>query len=177
MTSPQRNKRDREQRRGLAAGVYWTIGLLLVVGWAVGAPLAHADAGAFLVDPDAETYLLAALNRERVASGRAPLARDSRLDALARTKARDMAERGYFDHVSPSLGTVFDMLRSQGIDFKWAGENIARVRDVETAHRAFMESAQHRANILSAGYTHVGLGVVRHRGKVYIAQIFMKPRA
>jgi uncharacterized protein YkwD len=88
-----------------------------------------------------------------------------------------MAERGYFDHVSPVLGTVFDMLRREGVAYKWAGENIARATSLVAAHQALMESPDHRANILSAGYTQVGVGVYRSGGKWHIAQIFMRPRA
>lgn len=168
------------QLRGRITGFcfYWIVGLLFVATWALGgAPVALAEEGAPAAAAADEEYLFTALNGERSEAGLPPLVRESRLDALARAKARDMAKNSYFDHVSPTLGTVFDMLRREGIDFKWAGENIARVSHVTTAHRAFMESPEHRANILSAGYTHVGLGVVHHRGKVYVAQIFMKPRA
>ena len=128
-------------------------------------------------DDDAEESLLRWMNEERAREGREPLARRAALDELARLKAWDMARHGYFDHVSERLGTVFDMLREAGIDFKWAGENIARSPSAGAAHEAFMESPGHRSNILSAGYTDVGIGVVRAGGKLYVCQIFMKPRA
>lgn len=117
------------------------------------------------------------IDQVRIEHGRAPLVRDSRLDELALIKARDMAENGYFDHVSPVYGTIFDMLEAVGIEYRWAGENIARAGDVETAHEALMQSPDHRANILSAGYTHVGVGVVRDGRRLYIAQIFANPRS
>lgn len=128
-------------------------------------------------DDDAEQQLFLKINEERLREGKHPLKRNPELDELARLKAWDMAHHHYFDHVSKRLGTVFDMLQSQGIAYKWAGENIARVPSAAVAHEAFMESADHRSNILSAGYTDVGVGVVRANGKIYVTQIFMRPRA
>ena len=159
---------------------------IVLAAWSLPAPVGRAAepggnaAGAargatFAVDDAGEAYLMAALNEERLAAGRAPLARDGRLNRLARAKAEEMAREGYFSHVSPNMGTVYDMLAAEAIAFKWAGENIARVPDVATAHAAFMESRDHRANILSAGYTHAGIGVVRAGSRVYVCQIFMKP--
>lgn len=128
------------------------------------------------IDRSAETYLLEKLNEERKAAGRDPLLSDASLVALARKKARDMAANQYFSHISPTYGSVFDMLQAEGIRYKWAGENIGRGASVASIHRGFVDSPEHRANLLSAGYTHVGIGVVRYRGKVYVAQVFMKPR-
>lgn len=128
------------------------------------------------VDRFAESSLFDLLNEARKEHGREPVAVSADLVALARKKARDMAVNQYFSHVSPTYGTVFDMLKREGIAYKWAGENIGRGASTYSIHRGFMESPEHRANLLSAGYTHVGIGVVRYRGKVYVAQLFMKPR-
>lgn len=130
----------------------------------------------YLVDADGEERLFQALNRERAAAGRAPLKREPALDVLARAKAADMAGNGYFDHISPVFGSVYDMLDGAGIAYKWAGENIARAGSADAAHKAFMESSDHRANILSAGYTWVGIGAVSSGNRVYVAQIFIGPR-
>lgn len=128
------------------------------------------------VDRTAESYLFEKLNEERTSAGREPLASDPSLVALARRKARDMAVHQYFSHVSPVYGTVFDMLKAEGINYKWAGENIGRGASAASIHRGFVDSPEHRANLLSAGYTRVGVGAVRYRGKLYVAQVFMKPR-
>lgn len=133
-------------------------------------------AGQASVDRSAEAYLFEKLNEERAAAGREPLASDPTLVALARRKALDMAVNQYFDHVSPEYGTVFDMLRAEGIAYKWAGENIGRGASAASIHRGLVDSPEHRANLLSAGYTRVGVGAVRYRGKLYVAQVFMKPR-
>lgn len=123
----------------------------------------------------AEAELLRLINEERERAGRAPLEHDPLLRSLARAKAEDMAVVGYFDHVSPTYGTVYDMLDDAGIRYKWAGENIARAHGIDVAHEALMASPDHRANILSAGYTHVGIGVHRSGNRWYVAQIFARP--
>lgn len=126
--------------------------------------------------PSEEQYLVDAANAERAAHGRAPLATHSTLTSLARTKARDMAVNGYFDHVSPTLGTARDQMLAAGLNPKYWGENIGMGGSVQTIHRAFMESPGHRANILSAGFTHMGAGVVRQGGRIWVAEMFMQPR-
>lgn len=135
-----------------------------------------AQARVTSVDVEGETRLLELMNEERARAGRKPLAMDPRLTELARAKAEEMASAGYFDHVSPTYGTVYDMLKRAGLDHKWAGENIALTPNVEIAHHALMASPGHRANILSGGYTHAGIGVVAYRGRVYVCQLFFTPR-
>src|SRR5690606_8916121 len=108
--------------------------------------------------PSEEQYLVDAANAERADHGRAPLATHSTLTSLARTKARDMAVNGYFDHVSPTLGTARDQMLAAGLNPKYWGENIGMGGSGQTIHRAIMEGHGHRANILSAGCTHMAAG-------------------
>ncbi|WP_068138649.1 CAP domain-containing protein [Limnochorda pilosa] len=124
----------------------------------------------------AERYLVNATNAERAAAGRAALSVNGTLTGIARTKARDMAVNGYFDHISPTYGSPRDMMLAAGLNPKWWGENIGRGSSVEQIHQAFMESPGHRANILSAGYTEMGAGVVRQGGRVYVAEEFIQQR-
>lgn len=167
----------------LVVAILGIVVVSLVGTGSLAAPMAGESADGFIEvsravhwDPAGEARLLAQVNEARHREGRAPLTVDPRLSELARQKAADMALNAYFDHVSPTLGTVYDMLRGAGIDYKWAGENIARLGTVAIAHQSFMESPDHRANILSAGYTRVGIGVAEYRGKVYVCQIFTRPR-
>ena len=72
-----------------------------------------------------------------------------------------MYDRGYFAHESPTYGTPFEMMKSFGITYRAAGENIARgYRTPEAVVEAWMNSEGHRANILSAKYTKIGIGYV-----------------
>jgi uncharacterized protein YkwD len=124
----------------------------------------------------AENLAVAKVNAERKARGIHELKVNDTLVRLARLKAKDMAENGYFSHISPTYGSPTEMMQAAGLSFKWWGENIARASSVTIAHDAFMESKDHRDNILSAGYTEIGVGVYAKGNRVYESQMFMKPR-
>jgi uncharacterized protein YkwD len=43
--------------------------------------------------------------------------------------------------------------------------------------KAWMDSKEHRANILMPEYTEIGLGIARDKtGQLYFTQVFAKPR-
>lgn len=101
------------------------------------------------------------VNRERAAYGLAPLTLAADLSDGARLKSQDMRDNGYFDHNSPTYGTPFEMMRSLGITYAAAAENIAMgYRTAEAVVEGWMNSAGHRANILSDKYTEIGIGHV-----------------
>ncbi|NOQ68320.1 hypothetical protein GQ568_02670 [Patescibacteria group bacterium] len=83
------------------------------------------------------------------------------LTEAAMEKADDMFEFQYFDHNSPSGSTPWDFIRSAGYDYAFAGENLAiDFVTANGAHRALMESASHRDNILNSNYTEIGIAVI-----------------
>jgi uncharacterized protein YkwD len=96
------------------------------------------------------------------------------LVTLARDYAQDMITRGYFSHYNPEGESPFDRMRRYGVSFRYAAENIGTNSNVTAAHRAFMNSAGHRANILGANYTEIGVGVrYGPGGVVYVVQEFI----
>ncbi|MGA9225520.1 MAG: CAP domain-containing protein [Mesobacillus sp.] len=98
-------------------------------------------------------------NQERAKNGLKPLALDTALSKVAREKSRDMQNKGYFSHTSPTYGSPFDMMKKFGITYRSAGENIAMGQPTpEAVVKAWMNSAGHRANILNSSYTHIGVG-------------------
>lgn len=108
----------------------------------------------------AEQQMLDLVNQERAKAGLAPLKADLELTKLARLKSQDMISHNYFSHQSPTYGSPFDMMKSFGITYQTAGENIAGNSSVTGAHTALMNSTGHRANILNPNYTHIGIGIV-----------------
>ena len=114
------------------------------------------------------------VNQERAAAGLGSLDSDSQLAAVAQKKAEDMAKNGYFSHTSPTYGSAFDMLKAAGISYRTAGENIAKgQKTAEMVMNGWMNSSGHRANILSSGYTRIGVGyAVDGGGTPYWVQIF-----
>lgn len=100
-------------------------------------------------------------NEARANNGLPPLAIDLELSRVAREKSRDMAINYYFDHTSPVYGSPFDMMRAYGINYRSAGENIAKgQRTPAEVVNAWMNSPGHRANILNGQFTHIGVGYV-----------------
>ena len=93
---------------------------------------------------------------------------------IAKDKSYDMAAYNYFDHVSPNHGTVYNMLTSAGISYQRAGENIATAGSVLRTHELFMNSSGHKANIMSAGYTHIGVGIAQYGRTYYVTQVFIR---
>jgi len=113
------------------------------------------------------------VNGERSKQGLKPLAIDMELVKLARMKAKDMIDKNYFSHQSPTYGSPFDMMKNAGVSYRTAGENLAGASTVDRAHTNLMNSPGHRANILNSGYTSAGIGVVNGGpyGKMFV-QLF-----
>ena len=108
-----------------------------------------------------EREVVRLVNAERAKYGLAALAEDESLSALARRKSQDMRDNGYFDHNSPTYGSPFQMMKSFGFSYRAAGENIAMgYRTPAAVVDAWMNSPGHRANILNASYTRIGVGYV-----------------
>ena len=108
-----------------------------------------------------EQQVVELTNNERAKQGLQPLKVDWELSRVAREKSRDMANNGYFAHNSPTYGSPFDMMRSYGISYRTAGENIAKgQRTPQEVVNAWMNSSGHRANILNGNFTHIGVGFV-----------------
>ncbi|MGI6778595.1 MAG: CAP domain-containing protein [Acetivibrionales bacterium] len=119
-----------------------------------------------------EQKLLDLINEARTEAGVAPLEFDSELMEAARLKAKEMVEKNYFSHQSPTFGSPFDMMKQIGINFKTAGENIAGNKTVEGAFKAWMKSEDHKANILNSKFNYSGIGVSESKtyGKVMVLQ-------
>lgn len=108
-----------------------------------------------------EEQVVALVNEQRAANGLRPLTLSTALSNAARTKSQDMHDNHYFAHESPTYGSPFDMLTSFGISYRTAGENIAMgYATPEAVMNAWMNSSGHRANILNASYTQIGVGYV-----------------
>ncbi|MHB0886141.1 MAG: CAP domain-containing protein [Bacillota bacterium] len=101
-----------------------------------------------------------ALNRERAQNGLAPLKLNPTLTALARQKAGDMVKNNYFAHQSPTLGSAFDQMKRAGVYYTHAGENLGEANSVYSVDMRLLASPTHRANILNANFTEIGIGVV-----------------
>lgn len=103
--------------------------------------------------------ILNLVNQERAKAGLAALTLDSKLNSVATDKAIDMAKNQYFDHISPTYGSPFDMMKQYGVQFRTAGENIAMgQRSAQEVMSQWMNSQGHRENILNPNFTKLGVG-------------------
>ncbi|WP_050183323.1 S-layer homology domain-containing protein [Domibacillus robiginosus] len=110
------------------------------------------------------------VNEERANQGLAPVTLANDVSFVARTKSKDMHDRGYFDHTSPTYGSPFDMLTDFGLRYSTAGENIASgYVDAEAVMEGWMNSPGHRRNILNPQFKEIGVGVYNR----YYTQMFV----
>lgn len=121
-----------------------------------------------------EEELLKLINEQRAAYGLAALKMDKELQRVAKIKAKDLVDNNYFSHNSPTYGSPFEMMKSFGITYKAAGENIAGNSTLKGAVTAWMNSQGHRENILSNAYNYTGIGIVESKtyGKILV-QMFI----
>ena len=106
-----------------------------------------------------ESEVIRLVNEIRVQNGLKALTANWELSRVARYKSEDMVNNRYFSHNSPTYGTPFQMMRAFGLSYRTAGENIAYGQRTPAAVvDAWMNSSGHRANILNASYTQIGVG-------------------
>ncbi|MEI4768229.1 CAP domain-containing protein [Psychrobacillus sp. FJAT-51614] len=99
-------------------------------------------------------------NQERAKQGLKALQIDTKLTQSAQAKSQDMKDKNYFSHTSPTYGSPFDQMKSFGVTYKAAGENIAMgQRSAKEVVDGWMNSQGHRENILNPSYTHIGVGL------------------
>ncbi len=108
-----------------------------------------------------EKEVVRLVNEIRKENGLKELTYDWELSRVARYKSQDMKDNRYFSHTSPVYGSPFQMMKSFGIRYRSAGENIAKGQTTPQAVvNAWMNSSGHRANILNSSFTHIGVGYV-----------------
>ncbi|WP_160644283.1 stalk domain-containing protein [Chengkuizengella marina] len=98
-------------------------------------------------------------NEQRVSNKLTPLTLNANISNVANIKSKDMLINQYFDHTSPTYGSPFDMMKSFGLNYRAAAENIAAGQNTPAkVVNGWMNSSGHRANILSSSYTQIGVG-------------------
>lgn len=108
-----------------------------------------------------ENEVIRLVNDIRSQKGLGTLTADWELSRVARYKSQDMVDNRYFSHTSPTYGTPFQMIKAFGLSYRSAGENIAYgYATPQAVVNAWMNSSGHRANILNASYTKIGVGYV-----------------
>ena len=130
------------------------------------------------------------INDDRKSRGLCLLQIDPMLTAVARDHSKEMCDKNYFDHHSPTVGlnSPLDRYISRLASFErtppeyaLVGENIYyasmlnSVYNVSYAHQALMKSPNHRKNILEPRYEKVGIGTYRNAaGEFWVTEVFLR---
>ena len=112
------------------------------------------------------------VNEERAKNGLSALTYDATLQSAAQVRAEEIVKS--FSHTRPNGSNFSSVLKEFGITARRSGENIAwgqkTPKEVVTA---WMNSSGHRANILNANYTKIGVGCnISPSGTIYWSQLF-----
>ncbi len=116
-------------------------------------------------------------NQSRQAAALPLLTENPLLDTAAQTKANDMLAKGYFAHNTPAGQTPWDFITAAGYNYITAGENLAvNFTQAENVETAWMNSPDHRANILNKNYQNIGIGIAQglYQGQasIFVVQMF-----
>jgi uncharacterized protein YkwD len=110
-------------------------------------------------------------NKARKAHRKPGLRHSAELTASAQAKANELARTGHLAHGQWWRGIYAEIRKS---DWGRIGENIASGQTSPAqVHGEWMDSPEHRANILNGEYDHLGVGWAKSRhGKQYYVQHF-----
>jgi len=109
-----------------------------------------------------KTALIELTNAERAKHNLPRLNENEVLSRAAYMKALDMANNGYFSHVSPSGIDPWHWFERAGYNYKYAGENLAiGFLDSKEVQDAWTASPTHEANIVNGKYREIGIAVLK----------------
>jgi uncharacterized protein YkwD len=149
------------------ARTFIAVALVALLG-ALAAPAAQSSkAGNRVVLSSLESGVLSQLNKIRAQHGLQPVKISARLTASAAQHSREMGADGYFAHNSHD-GTAFwkrigRWYGSNGYGFWSVGENLlwsSPQVDPVDALQLWMDSPEHRANILTPRWREIGISAV-----------------
>jgi cysteine-rich secretory family protein len=126
-----------------------------------------AGFGAVASTSSDESSFVSRINSERTSRGLQPLSVASDLVSVARNWSSHMASSQTISHDPNISNEVSNWTR--------LGDNVGRGPDVTSIHDAFMNSPEHRSNILDPEYTQIGVGVVAGSDdRLYVTEIFVR---
>ena len=137
--------------------------LLLVT--AIGAVAVHGLLPAAASTIDEESCFVSAINSARASAGVGSLGVNGALVTMARTRSATLAAAGHIYH-NPNLTTLAP---SNWLNL---GENVGVGPTCDALAQAFMNSPEHRANILNGAYHRAGVGVASNGAKVMVVEVF-----
>jgi len=164
----------------LASKILLYIAVFVLVAKIVGlAFLLPLPANLFFADIT-KVDLTTLLNSERQQLGLNVLQENQKLNQAAALKAQDMVAKDYFAHQSPQGITPWYWFSKVGYSYAYAGENLAvGFIDSPEVFNAWLNSPEHKANMVNPHYTDVGTAVLSgfEGNSVVVVQLFGLPKA
>lgn len=145
---------------------------------------AHAQVTSPIILLPEEARFVDLTNADRMNARLNPLTVDPVLVAAAREHSREMCEKNYFSHDSPTPSTHTPMMRyleelGARPQYAMVGENLfyCSTVDVNRGEYAFMHSPPHRENILNPRFDSIGIGVWKgDDGSFWVTEMFLTNR-
>ncbi len=126
----------------------------------------------------ASDAVLKGVNAARTERGLAPLQSSDQLTDFAYLRSEDMIVRDYYGHLDPATGeaVLWTLLADAGYEGRIA-ENLFAMTGLidgvpEAVLNAWLDSADHRANLLDPSFRFTGIGLMGDGTWWMIAQIF-----
>ena len=124
--------------------------------------------------------ILAESNKVRKQNNLPLLAMNKKLQKIAVEYSKYMAEKNFFSHTDPQNRKLSRRLSTSGVKFLLAAENLALISKgnfvATEVVEAWLDSKDHRLNLLDKKFTQTGIGVVvNNKGHYYITHIFLQP--
>ncbi|MEK7227842.1 MAG: CAP domain-containing protein [Patescibacteria group bacterium] len=118
-------------------------------------------------------------NEHRIENNQKPLSVNHTLEIAALMKAKDMASKGYFAHISPEGVTPWQWFINAGYPFVYAGENLAiNFTESSDVENAWIASPTHHANLINSKFDETGIatydGTYMGRSTTFVVQLFGK---
>jgi uncharacterized protein YkwD len=159
---PEKHKRSKKFLRVYAP----YIPLLAVIGLSIFFGGSHefkkqkdADVLAYATSVSRQD-LLQSTNQHRAGNGQGDLTLNNKLSQAAQSKARDMSNKDYWSHTSPTGQQPWYFIEKSGYHYAKAAENLAYGFDTSVSTvSGWMNSPLHRKNMLDSKLSEVGFGI------------------
>jgi len=154
------------------------IGIAINIGWT---HLNHSQSQNAISTITAH-QLLKDNNQARDSYNVTPLHSSTILNEAAQARANDMVANNYWSHISPSGKTPWYFIDQTGYKLQAAAENLAfGFSSSDTTNTAWLNSPEHRSNLMNKDYSDVGFGVAKSpnfHGKgsqIIVVALYAKP--
>jgi uncharacterized protein YkwD len=147
--------------RKWAGAATLVLALVLLIGFAPARADAHQRAGRRL-------QMVGLTNQDRTSRDRTALNFDAKISRYAKDHSQEMAKKGYLFHSDDSA--LVNLLAPY--DWNIGGENVGVGGSLDGLESAFMQSKDHRENILRRQFDHMAVGIVRDGDTLWVTVIF-----